>query len=280
MEQHSHSGRGEQRADRAKAVSRAVDAQKDVTLRRVARQVASAARSTRSARMRSISMETMQRQLVVATGNAKKLKELHAILANLEQPPTLVTSLSLGLPSPEEDGDSFEANALLKARAAFLATGLPTLADDSGLEVDALGGAPGIHSARFSGPEATDATNNAKLLALLAEVPPERRTARFRCCIAVVFPAAWAHRVSGATLADTHAWVVATGAVEGLIVDDARGAAGFGYDPYFLHPPSGRTFAELTMAEKQALSHRGRALKAMAPLFENMFDSNENGDVS
>jgi XTP/dITP diphosphohydrolase len=220
-------------------------------------------------------MSDVPNRLVVATGNAKKLKELDAIVRRLVPGDrvTLVTTASLGLESPEEDGDTFSDNARIKARAAFVATGLPTLADDSGLSVDALGGAPGVFSARYAGEGAGDAANNRKLIAALAGVPEAARGASFRCAIALFAPAVFLPRLPGATLdpATGAAVVVTEGRVDGRIVDTPGGAGGFGYDPHFLYPPAGRTFAELDAAEKHAISHRGRALAALSPALAALF---------
>jgi len=158
----------------------------------------------------------------------------------------------LGVPSPVEDGDTFEANARLKARACVTATGLPAIADDSGLEVDALGGDPGVHSARYAGEPSDDARNNAKLVAALEDVPADQRTARFVCAAAVVLPDG-RERVVRATM-------------EGRIVDEPRGQHGFGYDPHFVSDAAGdgRTNAELQPAQKDAISHRGAAFRDLA----------------
>ena len=181
--------------------------------------------------------------LVLATRNPGKARELAAPLAArgfaVQLPPP-------AMPDVEETGGSFEENALLKARAAAAFTGLPALADDSGLEVDALGGEPGVRSARYAR-AVRDARNNRKLLAALAD-PALPRTARFRCCMALVRP--------DGTKAD----VVAHGVWEGSIATEPRGDGGFGYDPLFLDPASGRTAAELALEEKKARSHRGQAL--------------------
>jgi XTP/dITP diphosphohydrolase len=198
-----------------------------------------------------------RRRLVVATGNRHKLDEITRLLGGaipevasgtLE----LVAMTDLGVPSPVEDGDTFEANALIKARACVAATGLPALADDSGLEVDALDGAPGVRSARFAGQDATDADNNATLVAALADVPDERRTARFVCVAALV-------TVDGRELARR-------GTMEGRVVDEPRGDHGFGYDPHFVADATadGRTNGELAPAEKDAISHRADAFRAIA----------------
>lgn len=188
-------------------------------------------------------------RLLFATRNRGKLAELRALVA----PHGIEVDSLDDVDAPgevEEDGETFTANAEKKARAALAATGLPALADDSGLEVDALDGAPGVRSARYAGPGQDDAANNAKLLAALASVPDARRTARFRCALAFVDAAG--------TL------TVAEGTLEGRIGQAPRGAGGFGYDPLFLLP-DGRTLAELSAAEKNAISHRGQALRKMAP---------------
>jgi XTP/dITP diphosphohydrolase len=192
------------------------------------------------------------RRVVVATANAHKLAEIQAILCAGHLEVELVSMADYGVASPVEDGDTFEANALIKARACVAATGLPSLADDSGLEVDALGGAPGVYSARYAGEGASDADNNAKLLAELAEVPAERRTGRFVCAAAIVTADGREHLVRGT--------------MDGVIVDAPRGTQGFGYDPLFLADATddGRTNGELAPAEKDAISHRGAAFRALA----------------
>lgn len=192
--------------------------------------------------------------LILATRNPGKVRELAAPLAARGFAVQLAPP---DMPDAEETGNSFEANALLKARAAAAFTGLPALADDSGLEVDALGGAPGVRSARYADdvPGARpddaravrDARNNRKLLAALAD-PALPRVARFHCCMALVQP--------GGTGPD----LVVHGAWEGSVAAAPRGNGGFGYDPLFLDTASGRTAAELGLEEKNARSHRGRAL--------------------
>lgn len=194
-------------------------------------------------------------RVVVATGNAHKVAEIRAILAAAgigDDVLELVPMTDLGVTSPVEDGDTFEANALIKARACVAATGEVAIADDSGLEVDALGGDPGVHSARYAGDGASDADNNTKLVAALADVPEPDRTARFVCAAVLVTPAG-----------DE---VVRRGEVAGRIVVPARGKDGFGYDPHFLADvtPDGRTAGELAPAEKDAISHRGTAFRALA----------------
>ena len=183
--------------------------------------------------------------LVVATGNAGKLAECAAFLAPSGYEVLALSAIPDAAPV-EETGSTFEQNARLKAEAYSSRTPHLVLADDSGLEVDALGGAPGVHSARYGGPELSDAERCAVLLAELSDVPEAERTARFRCVLAVAR--------AGRTLATFD------GAVEGVILRAPRGANGFGYDPVFFHPPSGCAFAELTRSQKQAVSHRGQAL--------------------
>jgi XTP/dITP diphosphohydrolase len=198
-------------------------------------------------------------RVVVATGNAHKLREIARILDGLDL--ELVSMVDLGVQSPVEDGETFEANALLKARACAEATGLPALADDSGLEVDALGGDPGVWSARYAGEPSDDAANNAKLVAELASVPDERRTARFVCAAAVAVPDGREQAVRGT--------------MEGRIVDEARGVHGFGYDPHFVSDAAGdgRTNGELTPDEKDAISHRGAAFRALRPHVERLLST-------
>lgn len=196
-------------------------------------------------------------RIVVATGNPGKLAELERILEGL--PVELVPMAALGLDSPVEDGDTFEANALIKARAAARASGLPALADDSGLQVDALGGAPGVRSARYAedaehSDGGGDRANNRRLIRELQGVPETERAARFVCVAALVAP-------------DGREWTE-RGAMEGRIVDEPRGTAGFGYDPHFVAVGETRTNAELSSTEKDARSHRGAAFRAMRPHVE------------
>jgi XTP/dITP diphosphohydrolase len=188
-------------------------------------------------------------RLVIATANAGKLREFRALLAGLPFEP--VSQASLGVESIPETGSSFSSNALLKARHAATTTGAAAIADDSGLEVDALGGAPGIYSARYAGDDADDAANNAKLLAALAGVRGPERRARYRC--ALVF-------VEGPA---DHSPLTAEGVWEGFILESPRGAGGFGYDPYFWLPELAATAAELDPAEKNRRSHRGTALRSL-----------------
>jgi XTP/dITP diphosphohydrolase len=157
-----------------------------------------------------------------------------------------------GAELPEETGQTYAENALVKARAAARLTGALALGDDSGLEVDALGGAPGLHTARFGGGGLTDRGRWELLLERLRDVPPAQRTARFRCLIALAGPAQGEQVVEGV--------------VEGVIAAAPRGSSGFGYDPVFFYPPLGRTFGEISDEEKQRVSHRGKALAAVRRL--------------
>jgi XTP/dITP diphosphohydrolase len=187
--------------------------------------------------------------LVIASNNPGKTREFRELLADL--PFDVVAQGDLGVPSPEETGSSFLENALLKARHAANLAEAAAIADDSGLEVDALGGAPGIYSARYAGVGADDAANNAKLLAALAKTPLHARTARYRCVLVFV------------TGASDPAPLTAEGVWEGLIADQPRGSAGFGYDPYFWLAELHRTAAELDPADKNRRSHRGTAMRAL-----------------
>jgi XTP/dITP diphosphohydrolase len=187
-------------------------------------------------------------RFVLATGNAHKVREVREILHGL--PLEVVPMGEAGFAGEiEENGETFEENALIKARAVHAVTGGFVMADDSGLAVDALGGAPGIHSARYGGRDATYPEKIALLWDALRGVPEEARTARFVCAVAVVRP-------------DGSSFTV-RGTCEGRIAHEMRGEGGFGYDPVFLIPELGRTTAELDAAEKHAVSHRGRALRLM-----------------
>ena len=188
-------------------------------------------------------------KVVLATANPGKQREFAALLATRGF--ELVLQSELGIPAVDETGQSFVDNALLKARHAAAQARLPALADDSGLEVDALEGRPGVHSARFAGPGASDEQNNAALLAALAGVPPERRTARYRCVLALV-----RHATDPCPL-------IAQGSWEGRIVLEPAGTGGFGYDPHFIPHGFDCTAAQLSPALKNALSHRGAALREL-----------------
>lgn len=187
--------------------------------------------------------------IVVATGNAHKLVEIEAILSEALPGTRFVALGQLGdFDDPEETGTTFAENALIKAHAAVAETGLAAVADDSGLVVDALDGAPGVYSARYAGVHGDDAANNAKLMRELADVPEAERTARFMSVVALV-------RADGTEL-------TGTGACEGHVGFEGRGEYGFGYDPFFLpNDTPGKTMAELTPEEKNAISHRFHALK-------------------
>jgi XTP/dITP diphosphohydrolase len=187
--------------------------------------------------------------VVLASGNAGKLRELEALLAPLGF--TVTPQSAFAIETPPETGTTFVENALLKARYAARLTGRPALADDSGIEVDALQGRPGVYSARYGGEGASDADNLQKMLAELTGVPPAKRNGRYQCVIVLV------------TNANDSAPVVAQGTWEGQIATEPRGSGGFGYDPIFLPAGFARTAAELSSAEKNAISHRGQALRAL-----------------
>ena len=198
--------------------------------------------------------------LLVATTNPGKFAEVQAHLRDLPlrirslqsiaQPPTVV-----------EDGETFEANALKKARTLAQFSGVATLADDSGLEVDALGGAPGIYSARYAGAEADDDRNNRKLLRELASVPEAKRSARFVCALALCAP-----RIDGGK-----EWI-ARESCEGRIALALQGSQGFGYDPLFFFPPFGKTFGEIERDVKATVSHRGKALAKLVAALPALID--------
>jgi XTP/dITP diphosphohydrolase len=198
------------------------------------------------------------KDLVIATANPGKLREFQALLSGLPFAP--VAQGALGIAAPEETGATFAENALIKARHAAVASGAAAIGDDSGLEVDALGGAPGIYSARYAGAgagagagdaAAVEAANNAKLIASLAGVPFEARRARYRCALIYL---------EGP---EDPAPLLAQGVWEGYVLESPRGAGGFGYDPYFWLPELAATAAELEPERKNRLSHRGTALQAL-----------------
>jgi len=194
-------------------------------------------------------------KIVFASGNAHKIREVSEILRSCPETAELeVLSLKdIGFEGDiEETGETFEENALIKARAVA-SRGYICFADDSGLEVDALGGAPGIYSARYTGVHGTDEDNNALLLKNLENVPDGKRTAHYTCAIACVFPNGREFTVRGIC--------------EGLIIREARGCGGFGYDPYFYVKEYDKTLAEVTAEEKHAISHRGKALRLFAKAF-------------
>jgi XTP/dITP diphosphohydrolase len=191
-------------------------------------------------------------KLVVATRNRHKVREIAVLLseAGLAIEPVTIDEVA---PKAEliEDEDTFEGNALAKARQASVACGMPAIADDSGIEVDALGGAPGVRSARWAGEPCDDGRNNEKMLREMAPVPAGKRSARYRCAAAFVDVARSLE-------------VVRSGACEGVLLSEARGGGGFGYDPLFFIPSLGRTMAEIDLAEKNSLSHRAVAFRALA----------------
>ena len=186
------------------------------------------------------------KQLVLASGNPGKLRELSAILGELGY--QLHAQSEFDVDAVAETGTTFVENAIIKARHAAALTGLPALADDSGIEVDALDGAPGVYSARFSGADADDAANNALLVEKLRDVPPAQRTARYRAVIVLM-----RHAADPSPLICEGSW-------EGMIQLEPAGDGGFGYDPYFFLPDRGCTSAQLSASEKNRLSHRGAAL--------------------
>jgi XTP/dITP diphosphohydrolase len=194
----------------------------------------------------------------LATGNAGKVREILDVLADL---PVKIRRLSEfpGLPEAVESGNTFEENAAIKAMHYARLTGIVTLAEDSGIEIDALGGAPGVYSARFSGRHGDDAANNAKVIELLRNVPEPQRTGRFRC-VCVMASA-------------DNVIAKADGTIEGRILDELRGSGGFGYDPLFFVPDLGCTTAEITREQKNRISHRGKALRAIKSQIEDWLQS-------
>lgn len=188
---------------------------------------------------------------VLASRNRHKAEQVAALLPGLDLVP--VDDVAPGL-ELEEPFDTFEENALAKARAVVRATGLPAVADDSGIEVDALGGAPGVRSARYAGDDATDEANNAKLVAALRDTPEAERTCRYRCVAVFVDP-------DGREL-------VASGSCEGRVVLEGRGTLGFGYDPHVVPEGETRTMGEIPLEEKLRFSHRGRAFGALAEMLD------------
>jgi XTP/dITP diphosphohydrolase len=200
-------------------------------------------------------------RIVIATGNPHKVDEIRAVLAPMGFAVLSLADLGRPVPAePDEPGATFEENARIKARYYAAAIGEPVLADDSGLEVDALQGAPGVHSAYWAGTEGSraerDARNNAKLVAAVKGLPEDRRRARFVCTMCVATP-------DGAVVVETR------GEFEGSIVDEPRGAHGFGYDPHLWLADRGMTSAELPPEEKNAISHRGRAVRRLAYLIQH-----------
>lgn len=198
----------------------------------------------------------LPKKIVLASSNTDKLWEIRSLLADLDV--EVIAQSELGVSDADEIGSTFVENALIKARHAAVATNLPAIADDSGLVVDALGGRPGVHSARYSGAGATDDSNIDKLLDELKRVPSEDRDAAFHCCACFVTP-------------DDTSSLIAEGRWQGVILSARRGTDGFGYDPVFLDPDCGRTAAELGPEQKNARSHRGMALTALAEMLLQHF---------
>ncbi|MGH7275271.1 MAG: XTP/dITP diphosphatase [Nitrospiria bacterium] len=195
--------------------------------------------------------------LVLATRNIHKAKEIRAYLDNLGY--SILTPEDFpSIPETAEDGKNYEENAVKKAVAVSRSTGKMALADDTGLEVDALQGQPGLYSARFAGEGVSYADNRRKLLALMKDIPPSRRTARFRCVMVLTMPGGETRTVEGI--------------VEGSITLEEQGEEGFGYDPVFYLPEFGKTLAQLTLAEKNRVSHRGRALKKVREILKKIND--------
>ncbi len=198
-------------------------------------------------------------RIILATRNQHKIKEIKKILAN-QQIEILTLEDFPDMPEVKETGKTLEENAVLKAKSVFNATGIPALADDSGLEVDALDGAPGVMSARFAGPGCSYEDNNLKLLGLLKGIPDERRGASFRCVMALVL--------------NPDNIRILEGRVRGVITQNEIGENGFGYDPVFFFPELGKTFAQLEPEEKNRISHRGIALRKAKELIKRkMTDS-------
>ncbi|OOF89020.1 non-canonical purine NTP pyrophosphatase, RdgB/HAM1 family [Rodentibacter ratti] len=191
----------------------------------------------------------MMQKIVLATGNQGKVKEMADVLATFGF--EVIAQTDLGIESPEETGLTFVENALLKARYAAEKSGLPAIADDSGLVVNALNGAPGLYSARYAGEEGNDAKNRQKLLAELADVPKEKRQAKFVSCIVLL------HHPTDPSP------IIAEGECHGVIGFEEKGENGFGYDSLFFSPEQGCTFAELETTEKKKISHRARALQEL-----------------
>lgn len=192
----------------------------------------------------------------MASANAGKLREISRLLDGLGV--EVIAQSEFGVVDADETGTTFAENSLIKAQHAATATGLPAIADDSGLAVDVLDGAPGVYSARYSGPDATDDKNIDKLLETLQDTAPSSRGAAFHCVATFVMPG-------------QHAPLVAEGEWRGSILTSRQGEGGFGYDPVFLDPESGKSAAELTAEQKNARSHRGKALRQLVELIDKTF---------
>jgi XTP/dITP diphosphohydrolase len=198
------------------------------------------------------------KKIVLATGNAGKVREIADIFAPLRL--EIVAQADLGVDSPEETGETFVDNAVLKASYAAHQTGLPAMADDSGICADALGGRPGVRSARYAGEDATDDENLDLLLEEMAGVPDAERGGGFHCAAALAFP-------------DQRAPIVVEEVWRGTILRERRGTGGFGYDPVFLDPSSGLTGAELSREEKNRVSHRGKAFRKLRDIVRDHLDA-------
>lgn len=198
-------------------------------------------------------MQTLPEKLVIASANKGKLREFHMLLA--EHNTEVLSQAEFHVPIPAETGLTFVENAIIKARNACIHTKLPAIADDSGIEVDALGGKPGIYSARFAGSDASDADNNQKLLDELVNVPDSKRTARYQCVIVFL------------QHANDPTPIISQGSWEGIISKQPSGSAGFGYDPLFWLPKQQCTAAELDPNKKNRISHRGKAIQAFCNTF-------------
>ena len=196
-------------------------------------------------------------KIVLATKNRGKVKELASMLRDMDVDVCSIDDVA-GVPEIVEDGSTFFENAFKKAKTVAEATGLVSIGDDSGLEVDALDGAPGVYSARFSGAGGDDEANNRKLLDVMKGIPDDRRTARFRCVVVAFHP-------SGR-------WISAEGTCEGMIGREPRGTGGFGYDPVFVLPSSGLTMAEISREEKNRISHRGEAFRKIMQKLREMLE--------
>lgn len=204
-------------------------------------------------------MEIMSRKIILASNNAHKIEEIKEILKNF--PFQVISLKEAGIDiDVEEDGKTFEQNAYKKAKEIMKITGEISLADDSGLEVYALDGAPGVYSARFSGEHGNNKKNNEKLIEVLREVPAQERGARFVCSMILLFPEGDGKEIK------------AEGYVEGVIGYEEKGENGFGYDPLFIIPELNKTFAQLEASEKNAISHRGRALEILRAKLLEMED--------
>lgn len=209
-------------------------------------------------------------KIVLATGNQGKVKELSALLADYQvngNPVNVVPQSNFDVPEVPETGTTFVENAIIKARHAAKVTGLPAIADDSGLEVDALNGAPGIYSSRYAGANATDSDNNSKLLNALEHVEDTKRTARFQCVLVFM------------RHADDPTPLIVQGTWQGSITREAAGEQGFGYDPLFWQDDLQQTSAELPRDIKNARSHRGQALTALIPQLIERLANNVSGTV-